>query len=179
MESRSRPGEFDESRIKGGHRAPSNSGLSAAESEAKVPNLAELMKGRVEELMKAPKAPPIGDYPGVIKRFEPPVEFESKGVTYHKMRIWARLLDWPSEGIEESEKEGIDISRREVPCDYFLPVQRDFALLCHQCGITGELTEQTPYELIGKPVLVVLVREASKKNKDEVFAKASKLIGIS
>ena len=140
-------------------------------------NLAELMRGRIEDLVKAPKAPPLGDYPGVIRKFEP-VEFQGKdGKDYAKLRLSVGLLGW-AEGVPESERLGIeDITRRVVSCDYWLPVGRDFALLCQQCGLSGEISEQTPYELIGKPVLVVLQHEVSRRNKDEIFVTASKLIG--
>jgi hypothetical protein len=141
-----------------------------------MPNLAELMKGRVEDLVKGPPTIPIGDYPGVISKFELTAARNAEQTPI--LRMHARLLDWPADdSIDESQKALIEnIAQRTVWCDYWLPLDYKYGRLCQQCGITGEITEQTNYELVGKHVLVTVKHQVSKKT-GEVWAIASALIG--
>jgi len=139
-------------------------------------NLAELMKGRVEDLVKGPPTIPIGDYPAVISKFELTTARNAEQTPI--LRFTARLLDWPADdSIEESQKSLIEnIAQRSVNCDYWLPLDYKFGRLCQQCGITGEISEQTNYELVGKHVLATVKHQVSKKT-GEIWATASTLIG--
>ena len=141
-----------------------------------MPNLAELMKGRVEDLVKGPPTIPIGDYPSVMSKFELTA---ARNVEQTPILRWhVRLLDWPADdSIDESQKAPIEnITQRTVNCDYWLPLDYRYGRLCAQCGITGEITEQTNYELVGKEVLASVKHQISKKT-GEVWAVAQQLIG--
>lgn len=146
-------------------------------------NFAELMKGKIEDLMKAPPALPIGDYPGVVRKFE----FRSfegtdkttgEKKTFHKLALTVGLLGWPDsfdpEQIAESRVE--NITQRITVKEFFLPPGRDFAKLCQECGITGEVDERTPGLLVGQHVLACVKHRADRKT-GEIFAFADSLIG--
>jgi hypothetical protein len=139
-------------------------------------NLAELMKGRVEDLVKGPPTLPIGDYPAVISKFELTQARNAEQTPI--LRFTARILGWPADdSIEESQKALIEnITQRTVNCDYWLPLDYRYGRLCQQCGITGEITEQTNYELVGKEVIAAVKHQISKKT-GEVWATAQQLIG--
>ena len=139
-------------------------------------NLAELMKGRVEDLVKGPPTMPIGDYPAVISKFELTAARNAEQTPI--LRIHARLLGWPADdSIDEAQKGVIEnITQRSVWCDYWMPLDYKYGRLCQQCGITGEITEQTNYELVGKEVLAAVKHQISKKT-GETWAVAQQLIG--
>jgi|SRR5215469_7926479 len=137
-------------------------------------NLAELMKGRVEDLVKGPKPLPVGDYPAVLTKFELTQARNEEKTPI--LRWTARILDWPSD-IAEEDKAGIEkIETRTISCDYWLPLDYKFGRLCQQCGLKGEITEQTNYELTGKQVLAAVRHTVSKKT-GEIFAAAQSFIG--
>lgn len=139
-----------------------------------MPNLAELMKGRVEDLVKGPATIPVGDYPAVVTKFELTQARNQEQTPI--LRIWVRLLEWPTD-IDADQKEEIgDIAKRSIYCDYWLPLDYKYGRLCQQCGITGEITEQTNYQLVGKHVLAAVRHQVNKKTGD-IWATASSLIG--
>jgi hypothetical protein len=142
----------------------------------RMANLAELMKGRVEDLVKGPPTLPIGDYPAVISKFELTQARNAEQTPI--LRFTARILDWPADdSIEESQKAVIEnIANRTVNCDFWLPLDYKYGRLCQQCGITGEITEQTNYELVGKHVLAIVKHQISKKT-GETWAVAQSFIG--
>lgn len=141
-----------------------------------MPNLAELMKGRVEDLVKGPPTLPVGDYPAVISKFELTAARNEEKTPI--LRLHARILDWPNDdSIDEAQKAPIEnIAQRSVYCDYWLPLDYKYGRLCQQCGIAGEITEQTNYELVGKHVLATVKHQISKKT-GEVWAIASSFVG--
>lgn len=141
-----------------------------------MPNLAELMKGRVEDLVKGPPTLPVGDYPAVISKFELTAARNEEKTPI--LRLHARILDWPADdSIDEAQKAQIEnITSRSIYCDYWLPLDYKYGRLCQQLGITGEISEQTNYELVGKQVIATVKHQISKKT-GEVWAIASQLIG--
>jgi hypothetical protein len=142
----------------------------------KMPNLADLMRGRIDELAKGPPTIPEGDYPAVIQKFE---LTEARNTEKSPiLRLTVRLLDWPDDdSIEDTQKERIeDISKRTVACDFWFPLDYRYARLCQSCGIEGDITEQTNYELVGKHVTAQVKQQVSKRTK-EVFSTAVSLTG--
>ncbi len=144
-----------------------------------MPNIAELMRGKVEELVKAPPALPIGEYPAIIRKFEY-TTFEGKGEnagkSYNKLRVSAQLSGWPESGVDDDQKGDIIITQRSISCDYWLPVERRLAVLFQQCGITGDVHEGTPAELIGHRVLALVKHRVDKNGEPVAFADA--FIGV-
>ena len=140
-------------------------------------NLAELMKGRIEDLVAGPPTLPEGDYPAVLQKFElMAARNEAKSPI---LRWTARIVGWPDDdSIDEGQKSRIDnIATRSVSCDYWLPLDYKFGRLCQQCGLSGEINEETNYKLVGKHVLAVVKHQVSKKDPNQVWATAQSFIG--
>jgi hypothetical protein len=139
-------------------------------------NLGELMKGRVAELLKGPVPVPVADYPATITKFE--LVTARDGRDSPILRMWVRLLDWPKDdSVSDQQKAAIEnISQRSLYCDYWFPLDRRYAQLCKGCGIEGDISEKTNYELVGKHVLAIVKHQVSKKT-GETWAIATSLIG--
>lgn len=86
---------------------------------------------------KPPKLLPVGNYPGQILKWA--TGNSAKGTPY--IRVETKLTGW-DETIDESEREGIDPSKKIMSRDYFLdPADKDsfyyIDQLLRSCGVTG------------------------------------------
>lgn len=132
-----------------------------------------------------PKALPIGNYPGVISKFE--LLPAPAGKDYQMIvRIHLGLTGWP-DGISEDEtlqpmgdgtSKPIDLSKKQLRRDYYDNSMYRLDELIKSCHIepNGQSYEEILPQLIGAAV-VVDVQQYMNQNTNEVGNQVGKLTG--
>lgn len=118
-----------------------------------------------------PAVLPVGDYPGIIKKYEYGDQNQNK-TPY--LRLQVAPLDWP-QNIQESEKgqtgpdgtfHPTDLSKRTLRKDFYLTDDAMWRLedLLKSCGLTdGDYDSLIP-QLVGKNVTIAINQYVSQKS---------------
>ena len=131
---------------------------------------------------KKPEALPVGDYTGVIKAYELGDNNKEK-TPYVKYTI--ALTEWP-EDVPEAEKEGINISKRQLSRNFFLRDKEGSDQILwrldeflRSCGIDGKGRQYQ--ELISEPVgltVKVSVKQYMNRTSNEIGNDVGALVGV-
>ena len=115
---------------------------------------------------KKPKALPAGVYEGIIKTWQ--VGDQNKNRTPY-VRFTCALTSWPAD-LDESNREGLDLTKRQPRQDYFLTDDALFRLdeLIRSCGIdpSGRQYEDVLPELVGQTVQLEIVQYINQQTNE-------------
>jgi hypothetical protein len=125
---------------------------------------------------KKPQALPIGDYPGVITGFE--VGDNNKNKTPY-VRYFVKLTGL-AEGVDTSELDGADISKRQFRRDYYLTDDALWRMdeFLRSVGINsqGRTYEECLPEAVGAQVTAE-VQQYMNQSNSEIGNQIGKLVG--
>lgn len=126
---------------------------------------------------KKPPALPAGDYPnGVLKGYE--IGDNNKNKTPY-VRFTVGLSEFP-ESVDQSDVEGIDLSKRQFRKDYFLTDDALWRLddLIRSLGIDpqGRAYEEVLPECVGQPVTVE-VQQYMNQQTNDIGNQVGKMLG--
>lgn len=115
-----------------------------------MPDFSQLLRKPIAEA-KRPPCLPIGDYPAKISRYE---LGESRQNKTPYVRLHVALTGAP-DGMDPSDLDGIDLSKRQMRRDFYLTEDAYFRLaeLIKSCNIEAEDFETAVPHLVGCDVL--------------------------
>lgn len=140
-----------------------------------MPDFSSLLKKPAGEAKKPP-ALPAADYPGVIKSFE--LGDNNKNKTPY-VRLVLGLMSVP-DGIDPSELEGIDITKRQQRRDFYITDDALWRLdqFIRSTGIemNGREYEEVLPELVGTQVTIE-IQQYLNQNTNEIGNQVGKIWG--
>ena len=120
-----------------------------------MPNFESLLD-RPAFAAEPPKLFPIGDYPGIIKKWEVGRNQNQK----HFVRFIIKPTGWPEDLDPETEKPHVDVTTKQFQKDYYVnPEDKDsyYSLqqLCVSCGlkVDGRNFSEVLPELVGAAII--------------------------
>lgn len=141
-----------------------------------MPDFSTLLKKPAGEAKKPP-ALPAADYPGVVKSFEYGDNNKNK-TPYVRFSIGLTGL---AEGVDPSELEGVDLSKRALRRDYYLTDDALWRLdeFIRSCGVepSGKSYEEIIPALVGAQVMVEVQQYLNQTN-NEIGNQVGKLLGV-
>lgn len=145
-----------------------------------MPDFSHLLRKPAYEAKKPPELP-IGDYQGVIKKYELTERDFGRGegkvpfVSFH-----VGLTDWPDD-VEEGEREGIELASRRLSRDFSLQDKDLYRLdsFLRSLGLegSGRTYDELIPEAVGQPVIASVGQFMSKKT-NEIGNQIDKLAGL-
>lgn len=126
---------------------------------------------------KKPPVLPAGDYPGVVKSYE--LGDQNKNKTPY-VRFMLGLTAFP-DSVDEAEREGIDLSKRQQRRDFFFTDDALWRLdeFLRGLGIqsNGRGYDEVLPEVVGQQVLIE-VQQGLNQQTNEIFNQVGKLVPL-
>lgn len=140
-----------------------------------MPDFSSLLRKPAGEA-KRPPVLPVGDYSGIIKKWE--VGDNNRNKTPY-VRFHLGFFDFP-ESVDHADRENIDLSKRQKSRDYYLTEESLFRLdeMLRTLGVEakGRSYEEVLPEVLGKNVIISVTHYTNDRT-GELGDQVEKIIG--
>lgn len=152
---------------------PACTNTNFSRNSSQMVDFSQLLRKPLSDVKRPPPLP-MGDYPAIIKSYE---FGESNRNKTPRLSLRLVLIDWP-DTIPLEDRDGIDISKRQLSKDYYLTEDALWRLadFMRSCGLTGTVEENVP-SLEGQQVLAE-VQYYTNKQTGEIGNQIGKLVGL-